>query len=183
MLRMVSLPNHLEFRISNLGFMYRIIKFISFFLLFTTSYFLLAANVSAKDYSIKTADFKLQLQEDGSAEVTETRTYQFNGSYSWADEWINLIPKCTNCSNYRISNFELWEGTQKYIESNNSSEGNFYSTNDGKKFYIKWYYRANYESKTFTLNIELKMLSLSSRIFPSFTGNLLGTNGLSQPVG
>jgi len=74
--------------------MYRIIKFISFFLLFTTSYFLLATNASAKDYSIKTADFKVQLQEDGSAEVTETRTYYFDGSYSWADEWIDLSSKC-----------------------------------------------------------------------------------------
>lgn len=182
MLRMVSLPNHLEFRISNLGFMYRIIKFISFFLLFTTSYFLLAANVSAKDYSINTADFKLQLQEDGSAEVTETRTYQFNGSYSWADEWINLIPKCTNCSNYRISNFELWEGTQKYIESNNSSEGNFYSTNDGKKFYIKWYYRANYESKTFTLKYRIENAITVQQDISEFYWQLIGDKWV-EPTG
>lgn len=162
--------------------MYRIIKFISFFLLFTTSYFLLATGVSAKDYSINTADFKIQLQEDGSADVTETRTYQFDGSYSWADEWINLIPKCTNCSNYRISNFELWEGTQKYIESNNSSEGNFYSTNDGKKFYIKWYYRANYESKTFTLKYRIENAITVQQDISEFYWQLIGDKWV-EPTG
>ncbi|MGB9637297.1 MAG: DUF2207 domain-containing protein [Microgenomates group bacterium] len=117
---------------------------------------MLAANVEAKDYSIKSADFKVIINPDGSADITETRTYSFDGSYSWADEWINLVPKCTKCSNYRITNFELWEGAQKYIESNLSSVGNFALTNDGKKFYIKWYYRANFENKTFTLKYKIE---------------------------
>ena len=130
-------------------------RIIRLFFIFSSLFaccFLFATGVNAKDYSIRSADFKLQLNQDGSANVTETRAYYFDGSYSWADEWINLIPKCTNCSNYRITNFELWEGKQKYIESNNSSAGNFSLTNDGEKFYIKWYYRADFESKTFTPN-------------------------------
>lgn len=131
------------------------------FLFLATFYLLpwpgrLATDVFAKDYSIKTADFKVQLRDDGSADVSETRTYSFDGSYSWVDEWINLIPKCINCSNYRIVNFELWEGTQEYIESKSSSAGNFSITNDGKKFYIKWYYWANFESKTFTLKYRIE---------------------------
>ncbi|PIU03309.1 hypothetical protein COT44_03740 [Candidatus Shapirobacteria bacterium CG08_land_8_20_14_0_20_39_18] len=50
----------------------------------------LAPIVYAKDYSILSADFQVQLDSDGSADVIEKRTYNFNGSYSWVDEWIPL---------------------------------------------------------------------------------------------
>jgi len=41
--------------------------------------------VAAKDYSIESADIQVQLNLDGSADITETRTYDFDGSFSWAE--------------------------------------------------------------------------------------------------
>ena len=57
----------------------------------------------AKDYSINSADIKVNINADGSANITERRTYSFDGSFSWADEWINLTPKCEGCNYYKIS--------------------------------------------------------------------------------
>ena len=45
-------------------------------------------NVKAKDYSITEANFLVQLNKDCSADITETRTYNFDGSFSWAEMWI-----------------------------------------------------------------------------------------------
>ena len=49
---------------------------------------LVPTNIYAKDYSIKSADFVVQINKDGSASVTEKREYVFDGSFSWADMWI-----------------------------------------------------------------------------------------------
>ena len=56
-------------------------KFLNIF--FVLFFLFSAKSVSAKDYSIISADFKVQLNSDGSADVTEIRTYFFDGSYSW----------------------------------------------------------------------------------------------------
>src|SRR3989344_1965362 len=98
---------------------YLFLIFISFFLL------IFPCSVYAKDYSIKSADITVQIQSDGSADVTETRTYDFDGSYSWADEWINLTTKCktdpsrpsfksVECNNYRITDVRLSENGLEY---------------------------------------------------------------------
>ena len=63
-------------------------------LLFFLFVFLFSSKfVYAKDYSILSADFKVQLNLDGSAGVTETRAYYFYGSFSWIDQTINLNTK------------------------------------------------------------------------------------------
>src|SRR3990167_4973825 len=81
-------------------------KFI--LLLFLALFFFLPSRVFAKDYSIPSADFEVRINPDGSVNITETRTYSFDGSFSWADEWIILK------KDYKISNFEVWEGEKKY---------------------------------------------------------------------
>jgi len=101
--------------------MFKFLKILILLIFLTTVYSLLTTAVYAKGYSITSADFKVQLNADGSADVVETRAYQFDGSFSWADEWINLKSKIKDHrasqqrskpigENYRIINFELWEG-------------------------------------------------------------------------
>ena len=104
---------------------------------------LLPRPISAKDYSIDSADFIVQLKSDGSAYITETRIYNFDGSFSWADEWIPL-------KGNSIKNYELWEGNNKYKENSLTLPGNYSINVDGDKFYIKWYYVAQNEERTFT---------------------------------
>lgn len=77
----------------NLDIMVLMFKRVSSVILFLLLFFVSAKTAYAKDYSIQSADFKVQINSDGSADVTEQRTYNFDGSYSWVDEWINLSSK------------------------------------------------------------------------------------------
>ena len=63
-------------------------KVIFTILALSFSFLLFPSSVQAKDYSIKSADINVQINGDGTADVNESRTYSFNGNYSWADEWI-----------------------------------------------------------------------------------------------
>jgi hypothetical protein len=66
------------------------------------------SNIYAKDYSIKSADFTVQINRDGSATITEKRTYVFDGSFSWADQWIPLKDGST------VTDFEMSENGVSY---------------------------------------------------------------------
>lgn len=121
----------------------------------------------AKDYSIPSADFLVQINPDGSANVTETRTYNFDGSFSWADEWIELQES-------RITNFELREGTTRYVQSNLETAGNYSVKNEGYRIYIKWHYLAFNESKTFTLNYKIENAVTNHEDISEFNWQLIG---------
>ncbi|OGC70653.1 hypothetical protein A2415_01715, partial [candidate division WWE3 bacterium RIFOXYC1_FULL_39_7] len=171
------------------------------YLLFILSSFcIFPKTVHSKDYSIKSADFTVQLNSDGSADVTETRTYHFDGSFTWADEWIPLTAKISTNKyqfpisklktyvkntnnqsgknkqpqNFIITNFELWEGDFQY---NNRTDGTdkSYTTNitDGK-FYVKWYYQAVNESKTFILKYKIQNAITNHSDISEFYWKLIG---------
>src|SRR4030043_568131 len=104
-----------------------------FFLLLLLFLFLVPCNIYAKDYSIKSADFTVQINSDGSADITEVRNYSFDGSYTWADEWIPLGSKCKSgegeaCVDYKIVNFTLSEGRTLYEEDITATAGNYFTT-------------------------------------------------------
>jgi len=125
------------------------------------------STVFAKDYSIPTANFDVQIQKDGSANVTETRTYDFSGSYSWADEWI--LKK-----EFRITNYELSEGNKKYAENATGLPGTFSVQDEGNRIYIKWNYSATDEEKTFTLSYKVENAVTNQKDISEFYWQLIG---------
>src|SRR4030042_5736010 len=131
------------------------VKIKSIPLFFVMFLFLVPREVSAKDYSIPQSNIKVQINSDGSADITETRTYRFDGSYTWADEWIPLTAKCAGCNNYVIQNFSLHDETEKYIEVSSGQQNTYQISTTSDKFYVKWYYRAANTTKTFTLNYKV----------------------------
>ncbi len=165
--------------------------FASFFFLFLFS----GTLVFAKDYSITNADFVVQINSDGSADVTETRTYDFDGSFSWADEWIPLtagintnkyqFPINTNdqlknrnqLRSYRIVDFSISEGGTPLRPAERDYEGQSgtYTTNvTDDKFYVKWYYQALNESKTFTLKYKIQNAVTNHSDISEFYWQLIG---------
>src|SRR4030065_208967 len=93
-------------------------------------FLLMPARVLAKDYSIEEADFTVQLNVNGRAEITETRVYNFDGSFSWAEMWINLAGKCvksTSCPDYVISGITV-----------TGDSDNFTTEIKNRQLYIKW---------------------------------------------
>lgn len=96
-------------------------KFIFGFLLL---FIIFPSYAFAKDYSIKSVNFEVLLNSDGSADFIEERTYVFEGSFSWADEWIDLKTQCqyltSGCTNFTLSNFAISEtGTNSLPQSPN----------------------------------------------------------------
>jgi hypothetical protein len=91
--------------------MVRLIKCLFFtILLFIIS----VAPVLAKDYSFPQVSFLVHLQPDGSAQVEEKRTYNFNGSFSWADEYIKVKSQNSKVKNYQITNVQVGDENGMY---------------------------------------------------------------------
>src|SRR4030043_66148 len=71
-----------------------------------------------KSYSINNVNLNLQVKTDGSMDVEETRTYSFNGSYTFAYQYINKNPDQTTnpgrTEPYKLTNFQICEETSCY---------------------------------------------------------------------
>ncbi|MEJ2634505.1 MAG: DUF2207 domain-containing protein, partial [Calditrichia bacterium] len=100
---------------------------------------------AAKSYSIGDISVRANILEDGSLRVEESRTYHFQGSFSWADYRLPL----NRIGN--VQNFSITENGKEYRRSSGEEPGTFYTREDGNEFYARWYYRARNESRTFTL--------------------------------
>ncbi|WKZ25508.1 MAG: DUF2207 domain-containing protein [bacterium] len=132
--------------------MRKIITLISIF----AGLLLIPTNVLAKDYSIKSADFEVRINKNGSANVTETRVYDFNGSFSWADEWINT-------KDYKVN----------VLGVNGADSFNTEITDD--KIYVKWFYSAFNETKTFTINYIIENAVTNHNNISEFYWQLIGS--------
>jgi uncharacterized membrane protein len=137
----------------------------------------ISKQVFAKDYSITSADITAQINSTGSVDIKETRTYSFSGSYSWADENINLVPKCgagETCQNYKIYNVNLSEGGLRYLPSNAGTPETFQVTDEGSSLYIKWFYSAIDTQKTFTLSYTVQNALTNQEDISEFYWQLIG---------
>ena len=148
-------------------------------LLIFISLLFFAGKVSAKDYSITSADFTVQINSDGSADVTEVRTYNFDGSYTWADEWIPLSIKQKTVSNkqlenYRIENFSMKDENAEFLPSAGGTTNTYQISATPDKFYVKWYYQATNTTRTFTLNYKIVNAVTNQTDISEFYWQLIG---------
>src|SRR3989344_4521574 len=111
-------------------------RFLVVFLVFLFS----VTPAYAKDYSITKANIEVFLNKDGSADITEERTYSFIDTFSWADQYIPLQNRKL------IFNSITSENTPLTYEKSLTSD----------KFYIKWFYNATNEKKTFHLTYTIQ---------------------------
>jgi len=111
------------------------VKKIIFILLLVLIPFLTPRIAFAKDYS--------------------TRVYDFDGSFSWADEWIST-------KGYELRDFQV-KGASNYEVA---------PQND--RIYIKWYYIAFNEEKTFTLTYKILDAVTNQKDISEFYWQLVG---------
>ena len=87
--------------------------------------------VYAKSYSITADKFIINLQPDKSAFVIEELTYDFSGSFTWADMYIpTQINRQGNIYSTKITNFS--------VSSTDGTNVSILETYDSDKFYVKW---------------------------------------------
>ena len=119
--------------------------FYSFLLTLAVTLFI-PSSVEAKSYSITQDIFELKIQKDGSVEVIEQLTYDFDGSFSWAEMYI---PTTKDSRKTPISNFTITTTDGTPITINSAAQGY-------EDFYANWSYTAKDEQKTFVIRYSIE---------------------------
>lgn len=108
----------------------------------------LSASVTSwadKRYEISRVDIKAQVAADAGMVVSETRTYDFHGSYSYA---YRTFPKNDTI---RYSGFSVREGDVVYRQGDSKAPGFFRVEEENTQFKLVWYFAGRNESRTFTI--------------------------------
>src|SRR3989339_1035997 len=119
----------------------------------------------AKSYTIPSLDITATLQPDGSMLVREERNYSFDGDYTFAYQYINRVTSYEGRSEpYNLSHIEICELDDCYRELTPSEitgaddsrpEGTYYALEKNDQYYLKWFYRASSENRTFILSYKV----------------------------
>ena len=130
--------------------------FISIFLCaFIALFFLAPQNAQAKSYSISDTNIQATLNPDGSMDVVEKRTYKFDGSFTFAYQYIESEPDKTKSlgrtTPYILTNFSVCDDQGCYRELSPQERQSadevrpdqtyYLDTRDGT-YYLKWFYRS-----------------------------------------
>jgi len=100
--------------------------------------FFIQKNVDAKSYSYPDITIYLDLDKDGTITVRQERTYDFQGSFTWA--YLDLLKKSADDIKFvDIKDMETNQTVRYDLED------------DSKHTKATWYYSANYEWKKFLI--------------------------------
>ena len=113
--------------------------------IFFIAILLLFSGLNAKSWHFNSIHIKATVNADGSMHVHESRSYQFNGKFSWADYNLSIPDQ-------NIVDFKLSDNYGSYLESGSEEKGTFYKETIANRFYCKWYYEARNETRTFILD-------------------------------
>jgi uncharacterized membrane protein len=122
----------------------------------------------ASDYSLPEIRIEVEITRPGNIHISEHRTYHFNGSFSWADY---RLPKDGFSE---IRNIRVYENEVAYINENTETPGTFSVSESDREIVTTWHYRAEDESKTFTITYELTGALSVGPSYSEFFWNFLG---------
>jgi uncharacterized membrane protein len=122
----------------------------------------------ASDYSLPEIRIEVEITRPGNIHISEHRTYHFNGSFSWADY---RLPKDGFSE---IRNIRVYENEVAYINENSETPGTFSVSESDREIVTTWHYRAEDESKTFTITYELTGALSVGPSYSEFFWNYLG---------
>lgn len=108
----------------------------------------------AKSYSIGPVSIRAQVNRDGSMLIEERRTFNFSGDFTFAYQYINK--KGERKEPYGLKEIKVCESSGCYEQIAPDDVAKvpmtFYVRDEGDRYYIKWFYKANSESKEFVLS-------------------------------
>jgi len=104
----------------------------------------------AKSYSIDKADINITINSDGSANISETRTYSFSGHFE-NGEWNMDMGKAKVVS----SSVLLSENGVAYDKDSTLSQGKYSVSSTGDKLSVSWKYSATDETRIFTVSYKV----------------------------
>lgn len=104
-----------------------------------------ALHAQAKEYSVERVEMRVRVMANGSVEFVENRTYTFRGSFSRAN--YELSKQGFD----EVRNIQVSEGNDLYLLENSSTPGTYRIRDRSRSVDIEWRYRADDESRTFTI--------------------------------
>jgi len=105
---------------------------------------------SGKDYEIPEIRVEVSINEDGTVQITEHLTYDFDGSFSWAEY---RLPRQGFSA---IRDIQISEGDTSFINENSEAPGTFSVAYNDEAIKLTWYYEAEDEQRTFTISYTLE---------------------------
>jgi len=100
----------------------------------------------AKSYRIERVEIMAWVEADGSMLIQEARTYRFKGRFRWADYRLP-IKGFTG-----VADFSLRDDEMAYRPGQSEEPGTYQVQKRPGEFYVKWFYRARNETRTFVLS-------------------------------
>lgn len=109
----------------------------------------LFVEAETKNFYFPEVRIDVRIERDGSFIVDEFRTYDFEGSFTWAALWI---PLSLERQGYRydisVEDFKILDERGQALRTETSSSGG--------KFQAKWYYEARDEQRTFHIHYRVR---------------------------
>jgi len=124
--------------------------FLRYALLASMIFLLMIPSVMAQqEYQIPEITVEATIQQNGTIDFRETRQYQFEGSFSWADY---KLPKA---GFDEIRNIRVSEQGEDYQLSDSEEPGTFNISENDNEVVITWYYDAADTVRSFNLSYNL----------------------------
>jgi uncharacterized membrane protein len=113
-----------------------------------------AVPLSAKNYFFPEVRIDIRIDRDGSFQVREKRTFELEGSFSWAEMIIPLrVERDGTSYDARIDDFRVTDESGAFPRLEAGREGN--------RFRAKWFYSARDERRTFTIEYRISGVIIS----------------------
>lgn len=108
-----------------------------------------ATNLYASDYTIPKIRVDVHITDDGIVQITEHLTYQYDGTFSWA-QYSLPMEGFSEIRNIRVS-----EQDESYINENSEEAGTFSVSRSNESINIKWHYNASDTIRVYSISYEL----------------------------
>ena len=128
----------------------KLVSILVIFFSFGSFVNLQAVPSKGKSYSILEINIKAEILEDGSLLIEEARTYNYRGKFRWAEYRLPL----ENLG--KITDFSLNDEQLVFSEDSGKQPGTYKISQDEDELYVKWYYSARNETRTFTLKYRVE---------------------------
>ena len=105
--------------------------------------------VGARSYSLDEVVVSARVDRDGSLWIDETRTYTYDGRYSWAEFRLPLDRVG------RVSDFSLTEGDRAFAPGTDDAPGTYRLESSDEEMHVRWHYAAEDETRSFRLRYRI----------------------------
>jgi uncharacterized membrane protein len=143
-------------------------RILCFILIAMTHILIFYVPAKSKSYRIERVAILAQVNPDGSMDIQESRTYRFRGQFKWADYRLPIKGFLS------VENFTLRDEDMAYRPSDSEERGTYQVRQTRDEFYVKWFYRASNENRTFVLSYRvtdvLKVYPDVAEVYYQFIG-------------